>query len=494
MDPSLASMDVIPPVSALNATAPVAEPEAPAVDAPAAVDAPLAPLTQPDPLIAMAEAAAADPNPLLPVPPLGPPQPVLAALPPPAPAQAWDPVPKRPAEGAPGAEPKAKKPKEDGVILLTAAQCRSAVPPLEALLEQMKQAFVDYSSGAAWVADVQHVTVGDEGDACVKTGYVKGAAAWVVKVAGGFPGNGARGLSPSQGAMLLFSQKTGRLEAVLADEGRLTDVRTAAAAALCVREFKAEGAKTLAVFGTGVVAALVAEFCASLFSEGELLVVSRSEERAAKRAVQAEEWGWLSARGASAAEAAACADAIVTCTPATEPVLTAAVRPHAVVVALGADAEGKRELGPAVLEGATLLVDSRKQCLAFGEAKHFAGEPSPPRELGEHFANPGAPAGPIVCDLTGVAVQDVAIAAAVQRAAQKGHVKKAKAPKARKRPLAQIRKLAGCPECSCGRVAEVAAENARRKAAGQHNVALKCQATCNQSLWIIAQGHRDSTG
>ena len=41
--------------------------------------------------------------------------------------------------------------------------------------------------------------------------------------------------------MLLFSQQTGALQAVLCDNGLLTDVRTAAAAALCIRSFKVSG-------------------------------------------------------------------------------------------------------------------------------------------------------------------------------------------------------------------------------------------------------------
>ena len=47
------------------------------------------------------------------------------------------------------------------------------------------------------------------GDACVKSGYVRGAEHWVVKVAAGFAGNEAMGLSNSQGCMLVFSQLTG---------------------------------------------------------------------------------------------------------------------------------------------------------------------------------------------------------------------------------------------------------------------------------------------
>ena len=52
------------------------------------------------------------------------------------------------------------------------------------------------------------------------------------------------------------------------------------------------------------------------------------------------------------------------------------VKPGALVVALGADGPGKRELGPAVLRGdVKLLVDSRKLC---GGA---LGRPLPARGL-----------------------------------------------------------------------------------------------------------------
>ena len=84
------------------------------------------------------------------------------------------------------------------------------------------------------------------------------------------------------------------------------------------------------------------------------------------------------------------------------------------------DSPGKRELGPAVLRGdVKLLVDSRKQCEAFGEA-FYRPEGLPTEELGEHKwagAPPRATADTvIVCDLTGIATQDVAIACAVRDA------------------------------------------------------------------------------
>ena len=95
------------------------------------------------------------------------------------------------------------------------------------------------------------------------------------------------------------------------------------------------------------------------------------------------------------------------------------VKRGALVVALGADVPGKRELGPRVLEGddVLLLVDSKAQCLKFGEAA-YKPDALDAVELGDRFSTTvGRRANAtVVCDLTGVAVQDVAIATTVAAA------------------------------------------------------------------------------
>ncbi len=115
------------------------------------------------------------------------------------------------------------------VRVVQQSEMMTKIPPLAKLMDAMRDAYEEFSAGHAYVADVQHVHVephdeDDEGGhACVKSGYIKGKASWVVKVAGGFPGNAALGLSNSQGCMLLFSQTTGELETILLDNGHLTD-------------------------------------------------------------------------------------------------------------------------------------------------------------------------------------------------------------------------------------------------------------------------------
>ena len=59
--------------------------------------------------------------------------------------------------------------------------------------------------------------------------------------------------------MVLLSARTGLLEAVLLDNGYLTDVRTAAAGAVAAKYLSREDATAAAIFGAGVQARLQLE-------------------------------------------------------------------------------------------------------------------------------------------------------------------------------------------------------------------------------------------
>jgi len=100
----------------------------------------------------------------------------------------------------------------------------------------MEEGFVAYSEGRAMVPPVGELIFEDPpGETHIKYGYIRGGDHYVIKIASGFYGNSEIGLPSGSGLMLLLSQKTGFLEAVLLDEGRLTDVRTAAAGAVAAR-------------------------------------------------------------------------------------------------------------------------------------------------------------------------------------------------------------------------------------------------------------------
>ncbi|MFI6293572.1 hypothetical protein ACIBEJ_18420 [Nonomuraea sp. NPDC050790] len=112
---------------------------------------------------------------------------------------------------------------------------------------------------------------------------------------------------------------------------------------------------------------------------------------------------------------------VVTLTPSTEPYLSLAdVRPGSLVAAVGSDAPAKRELHSDLLAGATLVTDVTHQCAEVGELHHRPRTPVR-AELGEVVtgAKPGRLSADeiIVFDSTGTAIQDVAAAQVLYRAA-----------------------------------------------------------------------------
>lgn len=285
----------------------------------------------------------------------------------------------------------------------------------DAALAAIREAFVRLSEGGAQVAAVGHLAFPDApGDCHIKSGHIAGQPIFVVKVASSFYRNPERGLSSSQGLMLMIDARDGRTLALLDDGGWLTDQRTAMAGALAAQAIMRPGSRTLGVVGAGIQAELQGRLIARRLGFTDILVWARRPDRA--QAVAAT----LGGRAVELEALCRESDLIVTTTPSTEPLVRADwLSEGARIVAVGADSPGKRELEPQVLAGARVVVDLAPQCLAHGETAWAveAGlvDPVALIELGDLLARPVAfrPWERVVVDLTGVAVQDVAIAGSV---------------------------------------------------------------------------------
>ena len=68
----------------------------------------------------------------------------------------------------------------------------------------------------------------------MKAAYIHGLPSLAVKIASGFFDNGLRGLPSGSGLMVVLSTETGYPQAILRDNGYLTDVRTALAGAVAL--------------------------------------------------------------------------------------------------------------------------------------------------------------------------------------------------------------------------------------------------------------------
>jgi ornithine cyclodeaminase len=267
------------------------------------------------------------------------------------------------------------------------------------------------------------------GDVHIKYGYIAGDDYYVIKIASGFYGNAAQGLSSGNGMMLMFSQKTGEPVAILLDEAYLTDIRTAVAGAIAAKYLAPSVVTCIGIMGTGTQARLQLKYLQPIVACRSVMVWGRDEAKCAAFAKEARELGFEVTTTLDASTLARSCNLIVTTTPAESPLLTDAdelvAGTH--ISAVGSDTHAKQELHAEILKRADLVVaDSIPQCLERGEIhqamKSAAIDEQSVVELGNIIA--GTTAGRTdddqitVADLTGVAVQDIQISKAVYEAAR----------------------------------------------------------------------------
>ncbi len=295
------------------------------------------------------------------------------------------------------------------------------------LVQEMEKAFAEYSRGKAVIPPVGEMKFEDPpGDVHIKYGHLKSGKSYVVKIASGFYENPQWGLPSSQGLMLLFNQQTGQLRAVLLDEGKLTDARTGAAGAAAAKHLSKKKLKCVGIVGAGIQAREQARYLLKTTECREMIIWARDEFKALTMADDAQAMGWKAGIAADPETLARSSDLIITVTPAESPILRREwIQPGTCIVAVGSDTAEKQELEAEILKDAELVVaDSLSQSESRGEIHRAvsAGKLDRSRlvELGQVISgqHPGRTSKDqiAVVDLTGVAVQDLAIASAVERA------------------------------------------------------------------------------
>ncbi len=291
------------------------------------------------------------------------------------------------------------------------------------LMAEIELGFVAYSQGRAVVPPIGELIMHDPpGEVHIKYGYIAGDDYYVIKIASGFFENPKLDLPSSNGLMLVFSQKTGTLEAVLLDEGYLTDIRTAVAGAITAKYLAPSSIERIGIVGTGMQARLQLEYLAPVTDCRDVLVWGRSGDKLATYEQDMTEKGFRVSTTTDADDIIASCNLIVTTTAATSPLLSGQVQPGTHITAMGSDTHDKQELDAEILQHADLVIaDSIAQCLERGEIhqalKSNAISQADLVELGSIIA--GDAAGRTsddqitIADLTGVAVQDIQISKAV---------------------------------------------------------------------------------
>jgi ornithine cyclodeaminase len=300
--------------------------------------------------------------------------------------------------------------------LYTRRQIEQVIRPRQ-VIAAMERAFVAYSMGEAVIPPVGALEFEDPpGDCHIKYGYLKRGSTFTVKIATGFWKNPERGLASSNGVVLLFSSQTGELLTIFQDEGYLTDMRTAAAGALAAKYLAPQEIEYIGIIGTGLQAKLQLDYLREVTACRRVKLWGRNIDRARALTLP----GYDIEVVDSPAEVAAAARLIVTTTASRSWLLGAAdVQPGTHITAMGADGGGKQELDPKLFALAKIrAVDSLSQCSKFGDSA-FALEQGLIRiqdlvEVGQVIQDPSlrrqSESEISIADLTGVAVQDMAIA------------------------------------------------------------------------------------
>ncbi|WP_026621101.1 ornithine cyclodeaminase (plasmid) [Ensifer sp. WSM1721] len=308
------------------------------------------------------------------------------------------------------------------MTILTEAELRRIVPLDREAVACVEDAFRALATKAVAMPPILRLDISEHrGEVDVKTAYVPGLDGFAIKISPGFFDNPKIGLPSTNGMMVLLSSRTGLVQALLLDNGYLTDVRTAAAGAVAAKHLSRKDASVAAVFGAGMQARLQLEALTLVRPIREARLWARDAAKAEATAGKLAETLGFPVKAASDPKAAvAGADIIVTTTPSEKPILEADwLQPGQHVTAMGSDAEHKNEVDPQVIARGTYVADSLKQTRRLGELHHAiaAGLVAPDAEfaeLGQVIA--GLKAGRTradeisIADLTGTGIQDTAIA------------------------------------------------------------------------------------
>jgi alanine dehydrogenase len=267
----------------------------------------------------------------------------------------------------------------------------------------------------------------------VKAGLLPGDRNYLVaKLNANFPGNNAQfGLPTIQGVIVVFDAKNGVPLAIL-DSIDITLKRTAAASAVAAKYLARKDSSVATICGCGqqsraqLRAALLVLPLTKIyaFDVNKRAATKFSKELSRELKIDIE----LVRDLASAIQKS---DVCITCTTANEFfVRKGDVRPGTFVAAVGADAEHKQEIDPALIASAKVVADSLDQSCAIGDVRHAIAQNLIRKEdvyaeLCEIVA--GKKIGRvtddeiIIFDSTGVAIEDaVASAAVYERALANG--------------------------------------------------------------------------
>lgn len=314
--------------------------------------------------------------------------------------------------------------KKDKFLVLT----RSDIEPLIGLKEAIpvvESAFKDFAFGKASIFPVIREKIEPfEGFFGVKAGYLASKGYLGYKGGGFWKTNLERGIAGHQSVILLYNPETGIPLAAM-DGNYLTIVRTGAVGAVAAKYLARRNSRKVGIVGTGTQGKIQLSGLLEVLPIEKILSFDLNQEANQKFADQWKRSGVQIIPCGTAKEAVNGVDVIVTTTPSFHPIIKDEwVLPGMHINAIGSDTKGKQEIDEKVLGRAKIVVDSLNQARELGECQHAFRDSiiqTIHAELGEIIAQmkPGRETDSEITlfDATGIALQDLAVAAFAYEAA-----------------------------------------------------------------------------
>ena len=282
----------------------------------------------------------------------------------------------------------------------------------------IETAFADHGRGVVQMPPKIYVTL-PEGDFRTMPAYLPSLGLAGVKVVNVHPGNPARGLLTVMALTVILDIATGMPLAIL-NATKLTDMRTGAAGAIAAKYLSSKKEIVLGLIGTGRQAEAQYRAISQELDICEIKCWSRNSLHAEKFARAIMDYD---TRSVPLEKACDC-DVLVTTTPSREPVVMSEwVQEGTHINAIGADAPGKQELDPLLLKRGIVFVDDMSQAVHSGEinvpvSRGLFNPEEVAGTLGEVVLGMKRRESPdqiTIFDSTGLAIQDLAIAAIAMR-------------------------------------------------------------------------------
>ena len=297
----------------------------------------------------------------------------------------------------------------------------AAVSPAQAI-DAVREAFIAHRRGEWVMPSKVYLQSPPYGD--FRAMPARGSGLAMLKWISSFPGNPSLDtpLPTVIGVVVLSDARTSE-PVMLLDAGAVTALRTGAVAAIAAQALAREDASSVGIIGCGLHGAWAARCMVAAGYDSGVCSDPRQEVAAAL----AEELGWV----AGAREDALACDVVCCVTPGHEVVVDAGnLRPGMHLNMLGADGPGKAEASIGAVASCALFCDEWDQASHGGELTGAIEAGLVTRErvtdlgavlTGESAGRPG-PDAVTLFDSTGLAIQDLAVAAAALHASREGVV------------------------------------------------------------------------